>query len=740
MTPAPASRPSCSYCHLPLPRSWRKTGDDLCDEPVYCCVGCRIAAAVTSAEGEEGAARWMIARLGFGLFFTMNVMVFSMALWSRDLYGQDTHALTDSLSDLFRYLALLFAVPVLFLLGGPIFSSAWQALRRGNWTTDVLIVAGVVAAYVYSAVSVISGEGHVYFEVGCMVLVLVTVGRWLEASGKLRTNNALDSLEQLLPDTLRRVTGVEHRIVPRESIRRGDRVRILAGERFAIDGHIVAGQGDVDEQLLSGESLPIGKGPGDTVYSGTLNLDGDLTVRVTAAAGEETVSRFVQLVKEAREQQSGYQNLADRITRWFVPATWLVALTTVWYHTQYSGIEAGILAGLSVVLIACPCALGLATPMAVWAALGRAATAQVLFRSGTVLERLAEIRALRFDKTGTLTTGFAVVKHFEHDENTEPQMVLARAAGLATASNHPLSQAIVRNVADVTRPVQPRDAIHVAGRGVSAGVDAASDRIYLGSVPWMQESLQAVGDRLTAYLDMALKDGEPVACIGWGGQVRGVFVFHEQLRPHARTAIARCRQMGIDVSVLTGDHRSRADKIAAALDVDVCASQSPKDKVKALGEAQRRIGPTAMVGDGINDAPALAASDVGIAMGCGADLSRDAAGVCLLSDDLLRLPWTILLARKTVRVIRQNLCWAFAYNTIGIGLAACGKLNPILAALAMAISSLLVVTNSMRLAQYPQPANDAVCETSFDSFVPPPKPDVIYTSDDPAPFVEVVRS
>ena len=460
--------------------------------------------------------------------------------------------------------------------------------------------------------------------------------------------------------------------------------------------------------------MAIAKRIGDPVYSGTLNVDGDLRVEVTAIAGEETVSRMLGLVQQARETKGRHARLADRVASWFVPMVCLIAVTTGLWHGRADGVDDGILAALAVVLIACPCALGLATPMAIWTALGRAARSQVLFRSGEILEQLAEIRAARFDKTGTLTSGVARVAEFVADPPSDRQHVLSVALGLAAGSTHTFSRAILDYGSEETAVAPLQEVTTVPGQGVHAEQSQGNDRAYLGSPRWLREAGLTIHPSLQAEIDAAGTADSPLACVGWAGRVRGVFVYRERIRPEALTALADCQELGIDTAVLTGDHRLRARRISEELQVPIAAELLPHDKIAAIETAQQEHGKVAMVGDGINDAPALAAADVGVALGCGADLSRDTAGVCLLGDHLDRFGWSVALSRQTVRIIRQNLFWAFAYNVGGITLAASGRLNPIWAALAMALSSLFVVTNSLRLSRFaeanqPLPPPTAPC-------------------------------
>jgi heavy metal translocating P-type ATPase len=695
----------------------------------YCCFGCRFAAAVTQARGEQGAANWTLTRLGLAIFLTINVMVFTMALWTQDFYGETasgSETVVPVLRGLFRYLCLLFAVPVLFLLGVPLAENACASLRRGVLNTDLLLVLGVAASYVYSAITVLTEEGAVYFEVGCVVLVLVTLGRWLEARGKLRTTAALESLHRLLPDEARLIRKDGEVRAPLGEIVVGDCLRVLPGERIACDGVLVRSTTMVDEQVLTGESQPVVKEPGDRVFGGSLNLDGELLLTVTAPAGGGALARLIALVERARQVKGHYERLADRVAAGFLPLVVLVALATLTWHASRHDLSSGILASLAVLLIACPCALGLATPMAIWAALGQAAQAQVLFQDGESLEKLASARAIRLDKTGTLTTGSPTVSEFVPAPGVARHAILTYAACLATASTHSYAAAI--------RQFAEKELVHrmtgeslsglrgpfletrtLPGRGLVALLPTGM-RAYLGSPRLMEQVGLATPPTLSAVISRNLQAGQPLSCIGYEGEVRGVFVFHEQLRPEAIRALASLRDLGLDVAILTGDSAARGSLLGRELGVSVAAGLLPADKVTAIRAARSTAGPVAMVGDGVNDAPALAAADVGLAMGCGADVTRDAAAVCLLGNDLLRLPWAIILARRSVRVIRQNLFWAFVYNFVGIAFACTGRLNPVLAALAMVLSSTLVVTNSLRLGECPNSAEESALEPSAPSF------------------------
>ncbi len=724
-------RECCAFCGLPLAQPWwpgtRKRGAEvsLSDEPRYCCYGCALAQAATHSGSSGGELRALLTRLGLAIFLTMNVMVFSMELWTQDVYAGDpgaTSSLSEPLRDVFRYLCLLLSLPVAALLGRPIAKNAWENLRRGGPSTELLIVLGVLAAMVYSTISVFRGSGHIYFEVACVVLVMVTIGRWLDATGKLQTTAALDALAKLLPDQVRQVTDTGELLVRPADIAVGDRLRVLAGERFAFDGEILRGFADVDEQIISGESRPLSKGPGDAVHAGSTNVDGDLLLRVTAELRDGTLQRMINLVREARTSKGYYQRLADRVSLGFLPVIAMVAMVAFALHARTGGFEQGMLAALAVSLIACPCALGLATPMAVWAALGRASQAQVLLRSGEALERLADVRVVAIDKTGTLTTGIATVSGVElADEDLSREAVLSLIAAAAAGSGHPLSLAITEfaTAGGFEVPLEPLQGRTIGGRGIAADVPGGPT-VYLGNLQLMFDAGLIINSRIDRAIRQAHAQAQSLACAGWAGMVRAVILFQEESRTDAQQALADCRNLGLHVCVLTGDHAARGAQFAERFDVEVRAGLTPAQKVAAVEELRRQWGPVAMVGDGINDAAALVASDVGIAMGCGADVSRQSASICLLGDQLAQIPWCIELTRQTVSVIRQNLFWAFFYNVGGVALACAGWLTPVWAAVAMVASSVLVVANSLRLRGVTQDASFLPSEDAQSSLAADP--------------------
>lgn len=703
----------CTYCHLPLPHSAANVAPE---EPVYCCFGCSLAAGITRARGDEGRTSWMLVRLGLAVFLTMSVMVFNTFLYGQELGptgSAEEAALSATFAGVMKYLSLLFATPVLLLLGGPVWRNTRAAWSQGRVSTDGLILLGVGAAFVTSYIATLTSRGPVYYETACVVLVLMTLGRYLEALGKLRASQHLSRWSELLPSEAHIRRGDDIVSVPLRDVGVGDRVVIPAGQRVGVDGVVEDGRSHLDMQWVRGESTPVEVEPGTAVPAGALNLEGTLVIRVTAPAAESSLQRLVARVEEARSSRGHYERLADRVMVWFIPATALLAVIGAVFGWQRAGWDEAVLTALAVLLIACPCALGLATPLAIWRGLGEAAARGIIIRDAETLEALARIRAVAFDKTGTLTHHDAAVESiFTDDNKSSSRRILAVAAGLAAGSQHHFSRAIVAQAERLGVAPEPVTNIRAAaGRGLTgsrrhspdgdAAAIATSDGrngvIMLGNVKLMRENNLSFSDRLLRHVESAVAAGQPLVCVAFDGRVQGVLTFREILREGAAEAVRELKRMGCRTELLTGDHVGRARILAERLDINVRSDLLPEDKLAALRELRARFGPVAMVGDGLNDAPALAAADVGIAMGCGSDLSRQSSAVCLLGDDVGQIPWLMALARRTIRTIRGNLFWAFAYNVIGIGLAVGGRLSPVFAAVAMMLSSLFVLFNSLRV-------------------------------------------
>ncbi len=713
MTPTVVSRSSphtksqplaeCVYCDLPVPGVHADSPDA---HDVYCCFGCRLAHRVTNEKGSAGESTWQLTLIGIAIFLSMNVMVFNWVLYGQEVFnpgGVVESKVASAGVTIFRYLSMLFCAVVVAILGWPIAQNGVLALRHRQINTDVLLAIGVFAAFVYSYVSVIRETGSVYFDSVCMILLLVTIGRSMEARARLSAGEALRSLEKLVPKEASLLRDGEVIETPTADLNVGDVVVVKPGMRCPADGEIIDGQSVIDEQIITGESDPAHKKVGDVAYAGSLNGDGTLQVRVGAIADSSALQHIVDALAEARRGRGRHQRIADRVASIFVPAVVVLSIATFVWATRQWGWQSGIMRSLAVLLIACPCALGVATPMAIWVAMGRAAKSGIVIRSVEAFENLARVRNVLFDKTGTLTTGKARIEAVQvaADSEINRETVFARAAALGQATTHHLATAICEQAAkDRISPATVSNVQTFPGQGVSAQFDDDLT-VWLGRDAFLEENGQRADAALAQHIAEAKDAGASLTCVGWSGAIQGVFVFSEDLRTGAKGSLSHLRESGLDLGVLTGDHQGHGRRMQEALGIPVHAGLLPSDKTNHVGgitQSGRRV---AMVGDGINDAPALATATVGIAMGCGADVSRESADACLMSNDLAAVPLLFDLSKATVKVIKQNLFWAFAYNVCGLGLAATGQLGPVSAAVAMLASSLLVVANSMRLGKMP---------------------------------------
>jgi len=681
-------RAPCDFCELPVP-----TGSvvDAAGHQ-YCCYGCRFAASIAASSGDEAQTRWTMTKLGLSVFFSMNVMVCTLLLWSETSAANE---LSSAWYGLFRSASLLFSLPVLLLLGPPIVEDARRELLAGRSSMSVLLIVGVAAAMGYSCYSVIFG-GHIYCEVACAILLGVTLGKWLEANGKLQTTAALRAMSQLLPDTVRVWRHNEETIVPARDLQKGESFRVLPGERIVADGIVRQGEALVDEQAVTGESVPAHKVGEALVYSGTLVIDGPLVVVATSAAGEGTIAKMIAAVKQGTASRSHYERLAERISRWFLPVVLLLALGTFALHVSRGQFEQGLLAAVAVLVIACPCSLGLATPMALWAAIARAAQEGILIRSGDALTQFAAVKTICFDKTGTLTTGQPELTDCKRSVGVSLAQVANHVTELALDSSHPLAHSLTAwSEAHRTGSSGLTGLRHLPGRGVVGySADVGTD-VFLGNRRWLEASHQNCSELASPASAEAAE-----TLVAWGGKVRAQFLFSEQLRYGVRKTLQQLASEGLSLLMLTGDRESRANHLATRLGLSYQAELLPEAKLIAIQSLSRNCGPVAMVGDGINDAPALATADVGISLAGGTDIARHSAPICLLRNDLNSLLFLRRLAIKTRHALHWNLVWALGYNVIGLGLAAAGWLHPVIAAIAMGLSGLFVVTNSLALARF----------------------------------------
>jgi heavy metal translocating P-type ATPase len=675
----------CVHCGLPLGRHW-VVGTVEGEPSRFCCYGCVLAWQVTRATGEHGAASAILVRLGLAIFFALNVMMVSMPTYVPYVYGTAAGSSDGPLFQVLRVLAMLMTAPVLALLGWPILRGALGALRQGGANTDALIVLGTTAAYALSVSNTLAGRGAVYFDTAAMLLVLVTIGRYLEARAKAEAGAAVHAMLAPTPAVATRIRAGVSAAVAVDALRAGDVVRVTPGEAFPTDGVVIDGAGGVDESALTGESRTILKETGGAVASGTCSVDGLFRVRVTARAAESAAARVAVLMVAARRERAPAERVADRVAAVLVPIVIAMAAGSTLFWSMRAGIETGVLVGLAVLVVACPCGLGIATPVAVWTGLMTAARRGVIVRSAPTLERAADVARVFFDKTGTLTQRVPRLVAIEpaSDVALSRSDLLARAAALEGALTHPLALAITEAARAAHCPLLEAGSVQVvAGRGVLGVVNG--EQLAVGSVRFAREELGRLDDPHDATVWL------------WRGrQLLGRFLFEEDVRAEAAAAVAALGSLGVEVGLLSGD--VRADAVVPRLIAPARATLGllPEDKLAHIRSAAPQ-GATAMVGDGINDAPALAAADIGIAIGSATDLTRMTADVAIVSDDLRRVPWLLGYARRVRRVVRQNLFWAFAYNAAALAVAVTGALNPLVASLAMLGSSFVVVANARRL-------------------------------------------
>lgn len=598
----------------------------------------------------------------------------------------------------------LLVTPVQFIGGWSFYVGAWQAIRTRTVNMDFLIALGTTVAYFYSVAVVFAPdllpvkveEREVYFEVSAVIIAFVLLGKYMEEIIKKRSSAAVRKLMDLRPAVAHVLRDGAETEVPAESIMAGEIVVVRPGERIPTDGEVLEGTSSIDESMLTGESMPVEKSPGASLIGGTLNRTGMLRFQATRVGRETTLSQIVKLVEEAQASTAQVQRLADEVTRYFVPAVVGVAFLAFAGWWLAGNFPQALLAFIAVLIISCPCALGVATPAALMVGVGKGAEAGILIRGAEVLERARKLNAVVFDKTGTLTRGEPNVTDIVSFRNLDEAEVLRLGSAVEVGSEHPLGEAIVRAAKHrelELAPVMGFEAL--PGHGIRGQVEG--HRVLLGNRHFFHcEGIDvSTADEPMARLE---RDGKTAMIVGVDGDPVGIIAVADTLKPEAREAIAALKSEGIEVGLLTGDNERTARAIARQLGIDrVIAEVLPGDKAKIIKELQAEGKMVAMVGDGVNDAPALATADIGIAIGSGSDVAKETGGIVLIKDDVREVVIAIRLSRATLRKIKQNLFWAFIYNAIGIPIAALGFLNPIIAAAAMALSSLSVIVNSALL-------------------------------------------
>lgn len=606
------------------------------------------------------------------------------------------------------WMQLLLATPVQFWLGWRFYRAGWKAVRSGAGNMDLLVALGTSAAYGLSVYLLFKhaehGMPHLYFEASAAVITLVLLGKWLEGRAKRQTTDAIRALNALRPATARvRRAGIETEI-PVGQVVLGDEVLIRPGERVAVDGEVLEGSSHVDESLITGESLPVAKMVGDKVTGGSINAEGAMTVKTLAIGTETTLARIIRMVESAQAAKAPIQRIVDRVSAVFVPVVLGIALLTLAGWVVASGDwEQAVINAVAVLVIACPCALGLATPTAIMAGTGVAARHGILIKDAEALEVAHAVTTVAFDKTGTLTEGrpSLVAVHATPGHTTET--VLRLSAALQRTSEHPLAHAVMDKVrAERVSVPDARETKALPGRGLQAFVQG--QLLVLGSTRLLKE-LAADAGALSLEAERLERDGRTISWLvrknDDSAELLGLLAFGDTVKASARDAVQRLHALGVETVMLTGDNKGSAAAVASALGIrNVRAEVLPGDKASVVQELRAAGKVVAMVGDGINDAPALAAADVGFAMAGGTDVAMETAGVTLMRGDPRLVPDAIDISRRTYAKIKQNLGWAFAYNVLGIPLAAFGLLSPVIAGAAMALSSVSVVTNALLLRRW----------------------------------------
>lgn len=666
---------------------------------------------IAGSEGENAELRDMTLRFWIGAVLSLPVFVVAMA-----------HLLPGApewvQGDVSRWMQFILSTPVVLWCGWPFFQRGWQSLVNRSLNMFTLIAMGVGAAYLYSAVVMLlpgvfppsfsaHGKIGIYFEAAAIITVLVLLGQVLELRARSRTGSAIRALLGLAPNTARIVRDGEERDVPLDQVEKGDRLRVRPGEKVPVDGRVIDGRTSMDESMITGESLPVTKAAGDRVTGGTINQTGSIVMEAERVGSETVLSQIVEMVAQAQRSRAPIQGVADKVASWFVPAVIVVAIITLfvwWFAGPEPRLAYGIVNAVAVLIIACPCALGLATPMSVMVGVGRGAQAGVLIKKAEAMELMEKVDTLVVDKTGTLTEGRPRVTGIVPSDSISETELLTAAASVEQNSEHPLAAAVVNSARErgITAPAVT-DFESTTGGGVMGRVNGR--RVLVGKPAFLQAQKVAGLEELQARAAKLQEQGETVIFVAADDRAAGIIGIADPIKESTPGAIDQLHKLGLKIIMLTGDNARTAQAVAAKLGIDeVEAGVEPQNKNKRVLQLREQGRVVAMAGDGINDAPALAAADVGIAMGTGTDVAMESAGITLLKGDLSGIEKAIRLSRAMMRNIRQNLFFAFIYNALGIPIAA-GVLypffgillSPIIAGAAMSFSSVSVIANALRL-------------------------------------------
>lgn len=711
-------------------------------------LGYHASAYTGDQEAAHAERRDLLLRLGLAGFLGMNIMTLSMALYVG--YFQD---ISESVRRFLPFLLWALATPVMFYSGKPILRAAWRGLVNRAVRMETLLALGILAAYVYSIAQAFIGlrgsRVHIYFDTASTIVTLVLVGKIIERNAKERTTRAISMLYRLMPKKVRLWVEGRERFVTSEALEVGDEFLVKTGERIPADGVVSEGSSHADEALLTGESAPISKEPGNQVVAGSVNLGNVLRIRAAKVGADTTLAQIIKLVEHALSSRSELERTVDRISRLFVPAVIAFAILTfaVSWLGGFTPAGEALMRAITVLVIACPCALGLATPLAVTAAIGAASRQGILVSDSRMLETIRRVDTVIFDKTGTVTEGdFVLLEHevlavaardtfdlqqhewrgkVRHNDSARPALSISTLettlattlsgttmAGAATLfyeihlpllaalerfSEHPLGKAVVKSAEELTLSRYDATAMDVR-KGMGITGEVAGHRVFIGNHRLAEAEAVTIPVVCLQRTREWESCGRTVTYYGWDGEVKGVLAFGDRVKAEAVDVVRQLQQRGVKVLLVSGDAPETTQWVAAAIQADdFHAGALPEDKVKVIEDLQRAGKVVAMIGDGVNDAPALAQADLSIALGSGTDLAMRASSVVLMGHSLLKVLTVFELAKRTWSIVRQNLFWAFLYNTLGLSLAVTGLLNPILAASAMLLSSLSVIGNTSRL-------------------------------------------
>lgn len=670
----------CGHCGLPVAASGHQ-GEVAGVWQRFCCYGCYLCQRIIGEKGEAGLTSWLLAQLGLSWFFAMDIMMIAIARYTGGFDGVE-----PSTVRFFEWTEFALATPIILMLGVPYLWRSLKSLSRGSVNADVLIALGAIASYGFSTWQLFTQDTPIlYYDSGTMILVFVNFGRYIEAAARRRTASGIRELSSAELGKARRKVAGGITEVDAAALAVGDEIVLEPGATLPADGVITRGHSQIPEALITGEERPVPKNVGDTVLAGTVNGDAEIEVRVTAVGTDTVRSRIVQLTRQALLKRTRFESAVDMVSRAFVPLIIVLAVGAAAYWAWRGESGKGALVALSVLVVACPCALGLAVPMASALALGRAAELGILMRDGTVLENLARVKTVLFDKTGTLTQGMPTVRRIEAEPGVDASMALALAAAVESKSEHWLGKAIVRHAGALPQAQAVSEFRALPGLGVEGRVDGKWTRVGSAAFCGTEES---------AATDIATE-----VCISQEGKLLARLWLEDALKSAARTTVDELRDMGLDVRLVTGDGEQAAKRIASQTGIrEVHFRQTPQDKLNLVEKLGAPA--VAMTGDGLNDGPALMAAGVGITFAEATGLARIASGLTLIGQDLTRLPLAVRLARRTLVIMWLNLFWAFSYNAAAVALAVAGRLEPWHAALAMLVSSLFVIGNSWRLREF----------------------------------------